>query len=95
MIGGAIYIVLCCDYASIEGMKTIRLCYKLQEKFEVFSNSREELLKLAYLAKSYSPKFSAANFFVVEKNTILGIISIATTYLIVVIQFNSSLVKNE
>ncbi|KAJ8919612.1 hypothetical protein NQ315_002234 [Exocentrus adspersus] len=93
-MGGAIYIILCCDYASSQGAKIVRLSYKLEENFVPSSDCRLELLRLANFAQIYRPKFLAANFFVIERSTILGIISIATTYLIVVIQFNGMFIYN-
>ncbi|KAJ8948613.1 hypothetical protein NQ314_008376 [Rhamnusium bicolor] len=87
--GESVYIIMCCELSSSTGKKFQQLCHKFQADFDVSSRSRKELFKLADIAKSYKPKFTAANFFVVRKGTILGIIHIATTYLIVIIQFNS------
>ncbi|KAJ8948617.1 hypothetical protein NQ314_008380 [Rhamnusium bicolor] len=72
---------------SSTGKEMSQLCHKLQGNFDVDSKVRKELFKLADIARSYEPEFTAANFFVINKGTILGIINIATTYLIVLIQF--------
>nr|CAH7734466.1 unnamed protein product [Callosobruchus chinensis] len=90
VLGESAYIILCCESATAAGNKVEKTCHKLQENFELTSKAREELFRLAEITKSFAPKFTAANFFVINKGTILGIINIATTYLIVIIQFNDS-----
>ncbi|KAJ8973220.1 hypothetical protein NQ317_005698 [Molorchus minor] len=86
-MGEAVYLVWCCQAATTAGKEIVPLCNKLQENFGPDSRARDELFKLAYVAKTYEPTFTAANFFVINKGTILQLFNVATTYLIVIIQF--------
>uniref|UniRef100_A0A6P7F0B0 Uncharacterized protein LOC114324967 n=1 Tax=Diabrotica virgifera virgifera TaxID=50390 RepID=A0A6P7F0B0_DIAVI len=83
----ASYITVCCESASHANRKIRIICYKLQEYVRPDSSSREEFFKLAYIASTLSPKLTAANFFIISRGTILGIINITTTYLLVILQF--------
>ncbi|KAJ8948040.1 hypothetical protein NQ318_003374 [Aromia moschata] len=92
--GESVCIIICCEQAVSAGNKTKGLCYKLQENFDPKSRTKKELFKLAEIVQTFKPEFTAANFFVINKGTILQIISIATTYLIVIIEFYSTLQRS-
>ncbi|XP_074026196.1 uncharacterized protein [Leptinotarsa decemlineata] len=83
---GSMLIILSCDAASSAGGNIQRDCYELQERLHIDSRSREELFKLSKIVKSYYPRFTAANLFVIRRSTILRIINIVTAYIIVMIQ---------
>lgn len=65
-------------------------CYKLEDEFAIGSKERKELLQLAKLSRINTPYFSAAGFFNMDRTTLFGFLSVATTYVIIIIQFNQS-----
>lgn len=50
---------------------------------------RYELIKLALLARDLKPEFTAAGFFVINRITFFTVLSVATTYFIVILQFTN------
>ncbi|KAG5876270.1 hypothetical protein JTB14_013007 [Gonioctena quinquepunctata] len=86
----SLMIILSCEAASSAGRNIEKECFKLQERLEMNSRSREELFKLSRIARSCNPNFTAANFFVINKSTILRIINLVTTYSIVMIQLKGN-----
>lgn len=83
-----------CSNAASTSKKLSFLCYKLQEKITEASQI-PTLLNLARELESNVATFSAAEFFEINNNTLFGILASATTYFIIIIQFNSAVaVKN-
>ncbi|KAJ8964576.1 hypothetical protein NQ314_004880 [Rhamnusium bicolor] len=82
-------LIISYEYATNEGQKLIHLCYDLEEKFPLKSPIRNEVLEFVELTKYFAPKFSAVGLFIPSRKTILNMFSLATTYLIVIIQLNS------
>ncbi|RZB39235.1 7tm 7 domain containing protein, partial [Asbolus verrucosus] len=78
----AILIMLSCDCAMKESGRTVCLCYKLQERFPHKSDERDEILNLAKQVKINSAKITAADFFEINKSTLLSILATTTTYFI-------------
>ncbi|KAJ8948039.1 hypothetical protein NQ318_003373 [Aromia moschata] len=62
------FVIMCCEKASAAGRKTKELCYKIQDDFDTESKQRKELFKLAEVLETYKPKFTAANFFVIDQD---------------------------
>ncbi|CAH2000949.1 unnamed protein product [Acanthoscelides obtectus] len=85
-----VLIILCCDKTSSSGAKIEKTCYKLQDRFGLDSRPRKEFLLLANVIRSHKPVFTAANYFVINRGTILEIIHIVSTYVIVIIKCNET-----
>ncbi|RZB40915.1 hypothetical protein BDFB_014701 [Asbolus verrucosus] len=77
-----------CDLAASESKKIMLLCYKMQQGFSDNSKERRELKWLTNEISINIAKFTAAEFFEINRNTFFGILSTTTTYLIIIIQFN-------
>jgi gustatory receptor len=65
------------------------LCYKIQKDFLDDSKERKELMLLAREISDSGARFTAADFFEINRSTFFGILSVTTTYLIILIQFNT------
>lgn len=46
------------------------------------------MLNLIMLAKNINPCYTAADFFIVNRTTLFALLSVTTTYFIIMIQFN-------
>nr|UTN00891.1 gustatory receptor [Semanotus bifasciatus] len=92
-LGESAYLIYCCQSAALAGKKMVKICIKLQGDFEAESTVRNELFRLADVARTYEPRFTAANFFVITKGTMLVLIDVAASYLVVIVQFNGVLQK--
>lgn len=64
------------------------LAHKLQEDMPLMSTERNEVLNLIMLAKNVNPCYTAAEFFNVNRTTLFALLSVTTTYFIIIIQFN-------
>lgn len=82
-----IYIIISCESSSLASRKIKLVCHKLQEDVHIKSSARDEFFKLAAVVSAFSPKLTAANFFIINRGTLLGIVNLSTTYLLVIIQF--------
>lgn len=83
---------LCCDRVLRESQKVTKYCYQIQEEIDSGTkhdmDSLKKLCRLIRFMEQCDVKFTAVNFFTINRGTILGIINIVTTYLIVIMQFN-------
>ncbi|XP_044757931.1 uncharacterized protein LOC123316067 [Coccinella septempunctata] len=85
-MGGTTGVILCCHSTVEEAKKLAPNCMKLRDSFETGSREYKRLQHLSMIFK-YHPKFLAAGFFTVDRNSLLGIMSIVTTYLIIILQW--------
>ncbi|CAG9835488.1 unnamed protein product [Diabrotica balteata] len=83
-------IIFSSDAVTLESQKIIDLAYKELRKRSTTKLQKEELKRLVVKVKYYVPSLTAAKFFKINRNTILGLISVATTYSIVIIQLGDS-----
>lgn len=81
--------ILWCHEVTTEGESTIRLICELQEKFSRDSLIFQELGRFGELAEDHLPLFTAANMFAIRRQTITQFISVATAYVIILIQLNN------
>lgn len=77
-----------CDKTATEARQTISICYALQESVHAGAEEKLKLLELAQMANNNYPFLTAAGFFVVDRGVLLKILSITTTYFIVILQFH-------
>jgi hypothetical protein len=79
---------MACDTASLISKRTPLLCYKLQDLYKNDSLERKELIIFANEANVDVVKFTAADFFEINRGTFFGMMSAVATYFIIIIQFN-------
>lgn len=79
-----------CDYATKEAENFVKMCFKMQEKFQEGTLDREEIFKLGLYAQHFLPVFNAVGFFSLDKTAISAFIGTVATYFIVVVQFNGA-----
>lgn len=83
---------LCCDSVVREAQKVTKHCYQIQEEIDsgtkYDSESLKKLTRLIQFMEHCDVKFTAVNYFNINRGTILQVINIVTTYLIVIMQFN-------
>ncbi|XP_044254072.1 gustatory receptor 68a-like [Tribolium madens] len=84
-----ILIIMGCDVATSNSRKTAELCYKLQSFYPQDAPQRKELLRFASESRGSVAKFTAADFFEIDRGTFFGILSTTTSYFIILIQFNT------
>ncbi|KAJ3652252.1 hypothetical protein Zmor_018233 [Zophobas morio] len=87
---GTVALILKCQALYQEAEEIVSLSYQLQ--LLCTDNSVNENLKIRqfpnFVIKNL-PKFSAANFFLVDKSTILSMLATLGTFLIIMVQFSS------
>lgn len=81
--------IVACDAACAEANKVIVLCNDFQEVLPLPSAVRSEALTLIRTVEDNTVSFTAANFFNVDRVTFFNILSIMTTYVIVIIQIST------
>lgn len=81
-------VIISCDITICETKKILKLACKYQEKMPLVSLERSELLHLIMLVRNINPCYTAADFFNVNRRTLFALLSVTTTYFIVMIQFN-------
>nr|XP_015834786.1 PREDICTED: gustatory receptor 68a [Tribolium castaneum] len=86
-----ILIIMGCDVVASNSRKTAEMCYKLQGFYPEEAPQRKELLRFASESRGSVAKFTAADFFEIDRGTFFGILSTTTSYFIIMIQFNMSL----
>lgn len=82
-------LVMSCDGVLAEVNHTIDICDHLQEQLFDHFKEREEIFKLIVLTKTKYPLYTAANYFVISRSLLFSLLSVTTTYFIIVVQFNS------
>lgn len=86
-----IAIVISCDRVAREAGRIVSVCHKIQEKLPQSSWERNEIFKLLTLVNSKKALYTAADYFIVSRSTLFGLLSVTTTYFIILVQFNQSL----
>lgn len=81
-------IIISCDVTTCETKKVIKLASAIQEDLPLMSLERKEMLNLIMLVRNINPHYTAADFFKVNRTTLFGLLSVATTNFIIIIQFN-------
>lgn len=79
-------LLISCDWVIVEANNLIRLCYKILNNLNY--GERKEMFKLLALIKARSPCYTAADYILLNRNTLFAILSTATTYFILLVQFN-------
>ncbi|CAH1101397.1 unnamed protein product [Psylliodes chrysocephalus] len=82
--------ILSCNCTVNKGKHILHTAYAMEECFGMNSIIRLKLLEIAELAEHYLPRYSVLGLFDINKSTIISLISILSTYMLVVIQFNIS-----
>ncbi|KAJ3647929.1 hypothetical protein Zmor_019775 [Zophobas morio] len=94
-IGYVIFAIILPIEATVQESKTfIDLCYKAKLNFSLDSEEVQALEKLASHAKHFGAKFTAAEFFDINKVIIFSFIGHVMTYFIIVMQLNVKVLKN-
>uniref|UniRef100_A0A6P7G9E4 Gustatory receptor n=1 Tax=Diabrotica virgifera virgifera TaxID=50390 RepID=A0A6P7G9E4_DIAVI len=86
-----VFSIMCCDVTSKEGKELTKICYHLFDEcvsHRKHSEVPQLLLQFIEYCTNFPPTFTAADFYEIERTTILEILGIALTYLIVVVQFD-------
>ncbi|XP_045467598.1 uncharacterized protein LOC123676008 [Harmonia axyridis] len=97
LIGKAVFnfsiIIYSCHSATREAEKLYYSSKNLEKKFHPHSCEAREL-KFLSMQLEYRSVFSAAGFINIDSKTLLSIISIVSTYLIVIIQLNNGVLQS-
>lgn len=81
-------LTLSCDRAVLEANQIIKVCTEIQINLNNFE--RKEVLNFIILTNMKKIGYTAAGYFVLNKGSLFALLSTATTYLIILIQFNQS-----
>lgn len=84
----AIILIVPCDATIKEAKQFITTCHKLQKNCVTSSTDNKELLILLTTVTRTNAIYTAAGFFDIDRTTIFGLLSVITTYFIVIVQFN-------
>ncbi|CAG9854765.1 unnamed protein product [Phyllotreta striolata] len=85
-----ILIVFSCDKVNKTARKIVILCY-LKPGLLNKTPIRDDLVSFVQFAEKLLPNFSAAGFFYINQTILSTLFSAISTYLIIIIQFNSAL----
>lgn len=80
-------IVMSCDKTAEEASDVIVKCERLQNQLPARSKEREEIFRLLLVVDTATPRFSAAEYFRIDRSTIFSMLNVAAAYLIIIIQF--------
>lgn len=80
-------IVISCDKTAEEASGVIGICERLQEQLPTRSKEREEIFRLLLVIETGKVRFSAAEYLRIDRSAIFSMLYVATTYLIIIIQF--------
>lgn len=75
--------VVSCDRVVAEAKGILNICYETQRNMDY--NEREEVFKLLVLIDTKKPRYTAADYFTLNKSTIFALLSTVTTYFIVLV----------
>lgn len=81
-------IVMSCESVSMEAAKIVSVCLEVQEKMPTPSWERKEIYKLLTVTSTKTGLYTAANYFVLFRGTLFSLLSVTTTYFIIMVQFN-------
>lgn len=81
--------IVCCDAANREVHKSATISFQMLPDMADTPTEVRKLLFLAQQAANRCPQLSAANVFDVNISTLFALFGSITTYVVVVIQFNS------
>lgn len=81
-------LIISCDYAANEANNVIKVCYKVQENLN--SARKEEVFNFLALIDANKPCYTAAGYFELDRSILFTFLSTATTYFIIVVQFNNN-----
>lgn len=76
-----------CDKATKEFTQIVDVCRTVQQYFPLHSKERNEIFNLLLLVNSKQPLYTAAGYFTVNRSTLFGLLSVITTYFIILVQF--------
>ncbi|XP_023013606.2 uncharacterized protein [Leptinotarsa decemlineata] len=80
--------VFCIDSATREPQNLIKFCMNLECNFPLRFEQNKKIQIAIEKLKALSPNFSAADFFQITRSTLLSMISVITTYFIVMVQLH-------
>lgn len=84
----AVAVIISCDITTSETKKVVKLACRFQETMPIAAPERTELYNLIVLARNINPRYTAADFFNLNRTTLFALLSVTTTYFIIIIQFN-------
>jgi gustatory receptor len=88
---GTCVVIITCDLILREAETMLTKSYVLRRHTEMLSpKEKEKLIQFSDVIQQNFPRFSAARFFNIDRSTILSILTTVVTFLIIMIQFQSS-----
>ncbi|KAJ3620394.1 hypothetical protein MTP99_004345 [Tenebrio molitor] len=88
---GTSVVIITCDLILRETETMLTKSYVLRRHTEMLSpKEKEKLIQFSDVIQQNFPRFSAARFFNIDRSTILSILTTVVTFLIIMIQFQSS-----
>lgn len=79
--------MFCCDMAVLESEEIIMICYRIQLKYSVFSEAYQSIKNLLYLVTNTKIRFTAMDYYEINRSTMFDLIGTTATYFVVLIQF--------
>lgn len=86
-------VLMSCDKVVEEGMKIVKVCHEIQAVLNPYD--RREILNLMVLVNSKRPRYTAAGYFVLNRCSLFALLSVITTYFIILVQFHQSSYVNQ
>lgn len=84
-------IIFSCDGVIKEITQIIDACYKLDTNLPPQSFQRNEVYRLLMLMNSRRAEYTAGGYFAINKTTLFQLLSVTTTYFILLVQFKDYL----
>lgn len=81
-----VVIAMSCDRVAKEAGKIVGVCHRIDEQLSSNSWESKEVWKLLMMVKAKRTTYTAAGYFVVNRETLFGLFGVATTYFIILVQ---------
>lgn len=79
-----------CDVIEKSSTKTIKICYNYYDGSSKDDVIYDDLFAVAKFLEGIKPVFTAAGFYSINRGTIVKVFSALTTYMIIILQFNTT-----
>lgn len=84
-------IIVSCDGVIKEKKRIVGICHNQQGILPLYSRERDEIFKFLEFIESSKPLYTAAGYFAINRSTTFELLSVVTTYFIVLTQFKEYL----
>lgn len=79
--------MFCCDMAVIASEEIVTISYRIQLNYPVFSTPYQNIKNLLFVVNNSKVRFTAMDYYDINRSTMFDLIGTTATYFVVLIQF--------